>query len=182
VYQDYRIAMGNVISIYGKRMGGKRAGKRAAAGQDVTAAGQVARAEDWYRLGHAAETANADAVSAMRAYEQALACDPGHAGAHVNLGRLHHEFGDLAAAEAHYRRAVFLDPGEPVYWFNLGVVLEDRGRPDEAADAYRHCLALDAAFTDAHFNLSGVLERGGDVQGALRHLSTYRRLFQRQAG
>lgn len=177
--------MGNVVSIFGKRMGGKRTGRRGdrtVPEQAATVAGQVEQAEDWYQRGHAAETAGADAGEAMRAYEIALDCDPGHAGAHVNLGRLHHETGDLAAAESHYRRAVFLDPREPVYWFNLGVVLEDRDRPDEAADAYRHCLRLDSAFADAHFNLSGVLERQGDTQGALRHLSTYRRLSQRHAG
>jgi Flp pilus assembly protein TadD len=166
-------------------MGGKRAGRagnRAMSGQPVAGASQVEQAEDWYRRGHRAEARQGDTGAAMRAYEMALGCDPGHAGAHVNLGRLCHEAGDLEAAESHYRRAVFLDPREPVYWFNLGVVLEDRGHPDEAAGAYRHCLTLDPAFADAHFNLSGVLERQGDAQGALRHLSTYRRLFQRHAG
>lgn len=177
--------MGNLVSMCGRRMGGKRVGpvgNRPTPGQHASIASEVEQAEDWYRLGHTAETAGAGAGAAMRAYEMALDCYPGHAGAHVNLGRLRHEAGDLAAAEAHYRRAVFLDPREPVYWFNLGVVLEDRARPDEAVDAYRHCLQLDPAFADAHFNLSGVLERQGDPQGALRHLSTYRRLFQRQAG
>ena len=177
--------MGNIVSIFGRRPGGKRAaraGNRAAPGRAVPVASQAEQAEDWYQRGHAAETDDGDAGAAMRAYEIALDCDPAHAGAHVNLGRLHHETGDLAAAESHYRRAVFLEPREPVYWFNLGVVLEDREHPDEAADAYRRCLKLDPAFTDAHYNLSGVLERQGDAQGALRHLSTYRRLFQRQAG
>jgi Flp pilus assembly protein TadD len=177
--------MGNVVSICGRRMGSKRVGyggSQAASGQEAAIDSQVEQAEDWYRRGHLAETGDAGAGVAMRAYEMALCCNPGHAGAHVNLGRLQHEAGDLAAAEAHYRRAVFLDPREPVFWFNLGVILEDRGRPHDAGDAYRHCLQLDPAFADAHFNLSGVLERQGDPQGALRHLATYRRLFQRQAG
>lgn len=157
--------MGKVVSIFD---GHSRTGKE--------------QADAWYCRGHAAETEGVSGRAAMEAYEQALACFPAHAGAHVNLGRLHHETGDLAAAETHYRRAVFLEPDEPVYWFNLGVVLEDRDHAAEAADAYHRCLQLDPVFADAHFNLSGVLERQGDQQGALRHLSTYRRLVERQAG
>jgi tetratricopeptide (TPR) repeat protein len=141
-----------------------------------------AKAELWYRRGHQAETTGADVPVAMDAYERALSWDPDHAGAHVNLGRLHHEAGNLAAAEAHYRRALFREPDEPVYWFNLGVVLEDGAHDEEAAVAYERCLLLEPDFADAHFNLSGVLERQGDAQGALRHLSAYRRLSRSGAG
>ena len=55
-------------------------------------------------------------------------------------------------------------------------VLEDRGRVEEAAEAYRDALASDPALGGAHFNLAGLLERSGDVAGAVRHFSAYRRL------
>src|SRR5262249_25170456 len=50
-------------------------------------------AEDWFERGCDLERSDADA--AREAYERALESDPGHAGAHLNLGRLMHEAGRL---------------------------------------------------------------------------------------
>lgn len=184
--------MGNIVSLSRARRA-RRSDSLALAGQDGPASAHPTGArrpdalvsmpaeggaEGWFRRGLEAEAA--DPAAAIHAYEQALACDPGHARAHANLGRLRHEAGALAEAEGHYRRAIALDPEEPLYWFNLGVVLEDRGNRDRAAEAYRRCLALDQAFADAHFNLAGVLERQGDRCGALRHLAAYRHLSARR--
>src|SRR5262249_16263910 len=61
---------------------------------------------------------------AREAYARALELDSEHASAHINLGRLLHEAGDLAPAEAHYRRACVITPEDATAAFNLGVVLE----------------------------------------------------------
>ena len=89
-------------------------------------------ADDWYALGYELEATAAG--EAREAYRRALALAPGHADAHLNLGRLLHEEGDLGGAERHYREAAALRPDDPTAAFNLGVALQDLGRQREAAD------------------------------------------------
>ncbi len=131
-------------------------------------------AEEWYDLACDLEMTSAE--EAKDAYERALALEPEHADAHVNLGRLLHEEGAPAAAELHYRAALEADPGHDTAAFNLGVALEDLGRIDDAIAAYRKALALDPGNADAHYNLAGIFERRGEKQAALRHLKSYRAL------
>jgi tetratricopeptide (TPR) repeat protein len=131
-------------------------------------------ADAWYEL--ASDLELSDPVESRAAYEKAIALDPSHVDAHVNLGRLLHEDGVPAAAEKHYRAALAVDPAHPVAAFNLGVALDDLGRLAEAADAYRRAIELDPDNPDAHYNLAGILERKGDKAGAVRHLTRYRSL------
>src|SRR2546430_8030381 len=77
----------------------------------------------------------ADPAAARKAYERALELDSGHAGAHVNLGRLLHEAGKAAGPAEHYRRALEARPEDSTAAFNLGVALEDMGERAEAIDA-----------------------------------------------
>lgn len=131
-------------------------------------------ADDWYDL--ACELEATDSAGAQHAYEQAIALDPTHADAHVNLGRLLHESGAAREAEPHYRAAIAVYPEHDTAAFNLGVALEDLGRPAEAIDAYERAIALDPENADAHYNLAGLYERRGDKAAALRHLREYRNL------
>jgi tetratricopeptide (TPR) repeat protein len=131
-------------------------------------------ADAWYEL--ASDLELTDPAEARAAYEKAVALDPAHLDAHVNLGRLLHEDGGLAAAEKHYRAALSIDPAHPVAAFNLGVALDDLGRLAAAADAYRRAIELDPDNPDAHYNLAGILERQHDKAGAVRHLTRYRAL------
>ena len=116
---------------------------------------------------------------AREAYRRALALEPDHPGANLNLGRLLHEERDLGGAEAHYRRALASPEQEGVAAFNLGVVLEDRGRHAEALEAYARALRAEPSLADAHYNASRVLERLGRREEALRHLGAYRRIVRR---
>jgi Tfp pilus assembly protein PilF len=135
----------------------------------------------WYERGCELEGVDPDA--AMFAYRRALAGRPDLADAHNNLGRLLHDRGELAAAEAHYRLALCGAPDIALYWFNLGVVAEDLGRNAEAMTAYEQALALDAQMADAHFNLARQIERCARLaddeimlRRAVRHLEQYREL------
>ena len=131
-------------------------------------------AEDWYEVGVHLEIAAP--VDARDAYRRALELDPGHADAHVNLGRLLHEQGELPSAEEQYRCALRTEPDSTTAAFNLGVVLEDLDRADEAVAVYEALVKRDPACADAHFNLSRLYERSGRRIAALRHLKSYERL------
>jgi len=133
-------------------------------------------ADAWYEL--AADLELTDPSEARMAYEKAVALDPSHVDAHVNLGRLFHDDGALESAAKHYRAALQVDPEHPVAAFNLGVALDDLGQLSDAADAYRRAIDLDPDNADAHYNLAGILERIGDKAGAVRHLTRYRALIR----
>jgi tetratricopeptide (TPR) repeat protein len=131
-------------------------------------------ADDWYEMGVHLEIAAPD--DARDAYRRALELAPGHADAHVNLGRLLHERGELAAAEEQYRAALASEPESEPAAFNLGVVLEDQGRSDEAVGMYERLLKRARGYADAHFNLARLYERSGRKIASLRHLKAYERL------
>lgn len=116
---------------------------------------------------------------ARHAYQAALRQDATLVSARINLGRLLHNVNRLAEAEALYRAALAQDPHNALAAYNLGVALEDQGQHDAAIEAYRSVLTLDESYADAHFNLARLLEARGDKQGALRHLSRFKRLMHR---
>lgn len=131
-------------------------------------------AEAWFERG--CETESVDAAEARDAYRRALELDPSHFDARVNLGRLLHEAGEVAAAEANYRLALAVRPGDATAAFNLGVALEDLHRHTEAAGAYETALAADPEYADAHYNLAHLCEQLGRPHHALRHWQQYRSL------
>ena len=147
----------------------------APAASEPTAVASTLSAEQWFEL--ACELEDTSPLEARQAYLQSIAADPGLADAHLNLGRLDHEAGELGKAEAHYQRAVQCDPSDPTAHFNLAVLLEDRGRADEAIHAYAQAIARDPGFADAHYNLGLLLESRGDRPEAMRHLMAARRLY-----
>ncbi len=132
-------------------------------------------AEHWFDL--ACELEEESSEEARRAYHQALALDPSLVDAHVNLGRMYHEAGELAKADAHYRAAARLDPRDAVVWFNLGVLCEDARRRAQSVTFYKRAVACDPDFADAHFNLGLLLDALGRPNEAMRHLMKARRLL-----
>lgn len=132
------------------------------------------RAEDWFELGCDLEIQEPD--EARDAYRRALELAPLHLDAHLNLGRLLHEAGELKAAEDHYRIALASGPRDSTAAYNLGVCLQDMERYPEAVAAYDRALAADPANADAHYNLAQVYEFMGKPRLAFRHLQIYRRL------
>lgn len=131
-------------------------------------------AEEWYEWG--CDLEGAAPQEAREAYGRALALDPSHPDAHVNLGRLLHEGGDPPGALEHYRLALATRPEDATAAFNLGVALEDLGREGEALAAYENAVALDPQNADAHYNAANLCERLGRPADALRHLKEYRAL------
>jgi len=131
-------------------------------------------ANGWYAWGCDLEAGAPQ--QAAEAYRRALALDPGHAAAHLNLGRLCHEAGDPAAAEGHYRKALETRRHDGTALFNLGVALGDLGRLEESLAAYESALLAEPGLRDAHENAARVCERLGRQEAAIRHLHAARQL------
>lgn len=134
-------------------------------------------ADEWYDA--AVDLEGDDPAAAMKAYSEALTLDARHSDAHLNLGRLYHEAGQLEAAKRHYLDAIQSDGRNARAHFNLGVVREDEGDEAGAGAAYEEALSADPALAVAHFNQSRLMERAGRGDAALRHLVEYRRLTER---
>jgi tetratricopeptide (TPR) repeat protein len=130
--------------------------------------------EEIYEIG--CDIDDADPAQAEASYRQVLMQAPEHADAHINLGRILHERGDMTAAEAHYRRALVIRPGDATALFNLGVALEDQGRNSAALDAYGRAIEADGRNADAHYNAARLYDLTGDYSAALRHLRICRDL------
>jgi tetratricopeptide (TPR) repeat protein len=132
-------------------------------------------AEDLFHAALESEEIGATA-EAEGAYRNAIAADPAHVAAHINLGRLRHVGKALDEAERLYRRALELEPTHPTARFNLGVVLEDRGATADAIAEYLEAVRIDPRVADVHFNLARLYQQSGDQQAALRHFSRFRAL------
>jgi tetratricopeptide (TPR) repeat protein len=113
---------------------------------------------------------------ARAVYRTVLEREPEFADAHVNLGRLLHESGDVYAALVHYRAALAIRPSDATAAFNAGVALEDLGANADAISAYRRAIESDPRNPDAHYNLARLLEQSGKPELAVRHLLLYRQL------
>ncbi len=131
-------------------------------------------ADDWYNLALDLEGVATD--RATEAYSRAIALHPGHVHAHLNLGRLLHEAGEIASAEVHYRQALSANPESALAAFNLGVALEDLERVGEAIEAYERAIHFEPDTASAHYNLSRLYEKKGQTKEALQHLADYKRL------
>lgn len=150
---------------------------------DGDAAGGVPRvierkasAQGWFD--RAAKLEGRDAQAAIRAYEQAIATAPAFVEAHINLGRLLHESGQLARAERAYRDGVAACGDEALLHYNLGVLLEDLRRKADAMRAYEDALRSDPRLADCHYNLALLCDRLGRPRDAIRHMAQYRKLVR----
>lgn len=132
-------------------------------------------AAEWFEIGLDLEVVDPEA--AREAYERALDLDPELPEPRVNLGRLLHEAGRRAEAEAQYRR-VLATREHPLAAYNLGVLLEDMDRETDAIHCYARAIAADPELAEAHYNLARLYERRGDRRAAIRHFNGYRALVQ----
>ena len=131
-------------------------------------------AEAVFSRGASLEAGNRGAAEA--AYRKALALDPDHADAYLNLGALLCETDRCGEAVALFDEAIRRHPEHALFHFNRAIALEDQGRLAAAIAGYNACLQLDPELADAHYNAARLHEQLGDAKKALRHFSAYRRL------
>lgn len=135
------------------------------------APGRDPRAPTYASLGNA--MAGAGKVDDGRQMlERAVALSPGFGEAHLALGHLRFQSGDLDGAEASYRRAGELAPSAAA-WNNLGLIEARRGRPDEAAALFQRAVQLDPKHVPALHNLARTAFESRRVEEAL---ALYRRI------
>jgi tetratricopeptide (TPR) repeat protein len=134
-------------------------------------------AERWFQRALTLEEDSPE--EARQAYQEAIQLHPGFTDAHINLGLLNHNLGQLADAEACYRRALEHEPKLALAHFNLGVVLEDRHQKSAAISAYKEALLHAPDFFEAHCNLAQLYEKLGRKRDAFRHYAAANRVSGR---
>jgi len=137
-------------------------------------------AEEWFERGLAVE--EHDRRAAIEAYRRAIAADPAHVDARLNLGAALHDDGRLDEAERAYRQAIEACGDEALVLYNLGVLLEDLGRKTEAFEAYRFAVRADPALADGHYNLALLCDELKRPLEAIRHMAQYRKLTGKRPG
>ena len=109
-----------------------------------------------------------DLAGAVASFKNALAIDPQHVAAHLNLGITLSDQGDLVDAVASYKRALAIDPQHAAgVHFNLGIALCNQGDLAGAVASYTRALTIDPQHVDAHGNLGNALMRQLVVVGCL---------------
>ena len=137
---------------------------------------RLKESETWFQRGLDLEESSAPFEEVAAAYRKAIECNPGAAGALVNLGTIYYRERRFKEAERYYLEAVQADPKYPLAEFNLGNLYDEQGRTDEAAVHYRRALAIHPQYGDAHFNLALLCERTGEVLKAVQHWKLYLKL------
>jgi tetratricopeptide (TPR) repeat protein len=106
-------------------------------------------------------------AEAVGGYRQALAIDPDHPGALINLGAALRDLRDFDGAVAAFEDAIARSPDPHPAYLALAGTLVAAGRPGEAAEAYRAAVALAPDEADARSGLALALLNAGDPEAAL---------------
>jgi len=128
---------------------------------------------EWFEVGCRLDADAARHEEAIEAYRRAIACDPDFADAHCNLGALHQQRGERAAARGCYEAAVGADPVHVEARFNLAGLLAEEGRDAAALVHYRAAARSDPTFPDAQLNLALLYDRLGLARRAREHWRRY---------
>ncbi len=105
-------------------------------------------------------------VDVQTLYRTTLARNPGAWLAHLNLGSMLVDRGDVAAGIAHYEAALRLNPDYADAHFDLGKTLLQIGRPAEAVPQFAAAIRLNPADAESHNNLGVALASTGRLPEA----------------
>jgi tetratricopeptide (TPR) repeat protein len=128
---------------------------------------------EWFERGCRLDGRPETVEEARRAYERAIAADPAFADAHCNLGAIHHQRDDRAAARACYERALACDGGHVEANLNLAAILEEDERLEAALAHYKAALRADPLHIDAHLATALLYEKLGLRRRAREHWRRY---------
>jgi len=106
---------------------------------------------------------------AMQFYRRALAVNPRHAEAWLDLGVCHYRTGDNFWARVYFRFASTLDPDNADVWNELGLVEITLGNYEKAEESLENAVNRNPDHPEAWNNLGLVVARRGDLASARRH-------------
>jgi predicted O-linked N-acetylglucosamine transferase (SPINDLY family) len=109
-------------------------------------------------------------AEACALYRQAIAADPVHASARLNLGAALEAAGDLDAAENAYRGVLVFDAANAYAHYNLANIAQARGAARAAVGLLRTALGGKPDFPEARVALSNALDALGESEEALSEL------------
>jgi tetratricopeptide (TPR) repeat protein len=111
-----------------------------------------------------------DLEGAASFYREALAADPDHLDACLNLGFVLLEQGNPGAARTALERAIEISPDAADAFFMLGAIARLEGNASEAVFRLEKAIALQPGFARACVELCQLLHETGDTDGARRVL------------
>jgi len=109
-------------------------------------------------------------------FARAAAVTTGNFVAHVNLGAVLREKGDLDGSKVHLEEATRIAPGYAKAWYQLGMTLAAAGQAAGAEDAYRRALDLDPQNAEIHFDRGVLLSEQGRADAAIAEFAEASRL------
>ncbi len=130
----------------------------------------------WFEHGCRLDVRRETQPEAIEAYQRALEADPEFADAHCNLGTVHYQLGDQAAARACYERALACDAGHVEANLNLAGLLEDQGEDARALELYREALRRAPLRADVHLAAALLYEKLRERKRAREHWRRYLQL------
>ena len=104
---------------------------------------------------------------ALELYNQILEINPGHQGAHNNLGVLFKELGEPQKAKDCYEKAIEIDPNYVTAYNNLGIIFKELGEPQKAKDCYEKAIKINPNDAKAYNNLGITFYNLGESQNAI---------------
>ena len=110
-------------------------------------------------------------ASGVREWRASLLVDEDRPEAHLSLGALDAETGNVAGAEAEYRRALAIAPGFPPTYVNLADLYRQTGRDSEALALLEQGIAITPRNADLHHALGLLHVREKRLPDALAELA-----------
>jgi protein O-mannosyl-transferase len=120
-------------------------------------------------LGVVLESKNGPSAQSAALFRQAIAFNPNHAPAHVNLGLDLMRSGRMEEGRAHLIEAVRLNPKLAMAQAALGVMFAGEGNYEEARRSLEESLRLDPEQAEAQNNMCAVLLHSGRAEEAAAH-------------
>jgi len=106
-------------------------------------------------------------AKAVSQYTECIRISPRSVDAHVNLGSIVLDRGELDRAKGHFEWAIQLDPNVELAHRNLGNLLFKQDKPAEAVAPLTRALALKPGEAETHFWLALAYEKMGRLDEAL---------------
>ena len=161
-YLDMRIGLGEPTQLPDLKLTSKAAAQAAAGGEAEKA--NTALRELFAKANQLSGEGKSD--EAIAAYQEVLAKNPQIAEAHYNMGYLHGQKKDWAAAEADYKKALEVRPAYAEAMSALARVYQDSGQPAKAAELLTKAATDNPTDPKVQFNLGVFYLNSGRAEEA----------------